>query len=176
MNNPCQYLFLHGLHSSSQGFKGVFLRNRFPHIRTPDLVGPLDARMTRLMPLLAEASSWIIIGSSFGGLMGTLVARQHPHLVRKLILLAPALTPPFLDEAPTLTGVPAPPDCHSNHHLPWPTGPRCPHRTGPPPGGTPFSQPGIPRRGRRPHAPGNGAGDRLGSSAARPGHSHHPAL
>lgn len=111
MNNACRYLFLHGLHSSSQGFKGAFLRNRVPDIRTPDFTGSLDDRMGQLIPLLSDTPGWIIVGSSFGGVMGTLVARQHPHLVRRLILLAPALTPPFLEaaSASSLTPDSAPP-------------------------------------------------------------------
>ncbi|MHA1674923.1 MAG: alpha/beta hydrolase, partial [Promethearchaeota archaeon] len=36
-----------------------------------------------------------LIGSSFGGLMATLLAIKHPQKVSRLILMAPALIPPY---------------------------------------------------------------------------------
>ena len=47
--------------------------------------------MKQLKPILGRKKSWTIIGSSFGGLMGTVFTCEHPTQVRKLILLAPAL-------------------------------------------------------------------------------------
>jgi pimeloyl-ACP methyl ester carboxylesterase len=49
--------------------------------------------MKQLKPILGRKKNWTIIGSSFGGLMGTVFTCQHPNQVRKLILLAPALLP-----------------------------------------------------------------------------------
>ena len=89
-------IFLHGLVSSGQGFKGTLFRRVLPNILTPDFTGPLDERMAQLAPILGERSGWTIIGSSFGGLMATLFTRQNPRQVRKLILLAPALAYPEL--------------------------------------------------------------------------------
>jgi pimeloyl-ACP methyl ester carboxylesterase len=47
--------------------------------------------MKQLKPILGRKKNWVIIGSSFGGLMGTVFTCEHPTQVRKLILLAPAL-------------------------------------------------------------------------------------
>lgn len=94
-------LLLHGLEGSSQGFKATFLRSLLPEIVTPDFEGSLEERMAQLDPIINDSSvPWVIIGSSFGGLMATLAAGQYPQRVRKLILLAPALTRPFLTESP----------------------------------------------------------------------------
>jgi pimeloyl-ACP methyl ester carboxylesterase len=87
-------IFLHGLESSGRGFKGTFFRRLLPDMAAPDFTGPLEARMARLEPLLAARRHWVIVGSSFGGLMGALYTRARPDKVRKLILLAPALTYP----------------------------------------------------------------------------------
>lgn len=84
-------IFLHGLVSSGQGFKGTLFRRVLPGILTPDFTGPLEERMAQLAPIIGDQSGWAIIGSSFGGLMATVFTRQHPQQVRKLVLLAPAL-------------------------------------------------------------------------------------
>lgn len=63
---------------------------------TPDFTGSFEERMAQLEPILGNQKDWVIIGSSYGGLMGTVFTCQHPTQVRKLILLAPALlTDPF---------------------------------------------------------------------------------
>ncbi len=89
-------IFIHGLESSSQGFKGRFFQKELPGILTPTFTGSLNQRMEQLYPLLDSKDSWTIIGSSFGGLMGTLYACQFPDKVAKLILLAPLLAVPEL--------------------------------------------------------------------------------
>ncbi len=100
-------IFIHGLKSSGRGFKGRLLRDRFPNIRTPDFDGPLQKRMAQLTPLLSGQAGWVIIGSSFGGLMGALFAYRHPRQVKKLILLAPALLhPEFATASQTPISVP----------------------------------------------------------------------
>jgi pimeloyl-ACP methyl ester carboxylesterase len=91
MGQHHRLILLHGLEGSSQGFKATFLRQRFPHILTPDFRGPLEQRMEQLQPIIADTTDWVMIGSSLGGLMATLFAAKHPHQVYKLILLAPAL-------------------------------------------------------------------------------------
>ena len=58
---------------------------------TPDFTGSFEERMKQLQPILGRKKNWIIIGSSFGGLMGTVFTCKHPTQVKKLILLAPAL-------------------------------------------------------------------------------------
>ena len=47
--------------------------------------------MEILYPIMEEKKEWTIVGSSFGGLMGAIFTCERPHLVRKLVLLAPAL-------------------------------------------------------------------------------------
>ncbi len=84
-------IYLHGLESDSNSGKARLFREWFPGMLTPDFKGSLEERMTQLEPLLAPKQDWTIIGSSFGGLMGTIYACKHPARVRKLILLAPAL-------------------------------------------------------------------------------------
>ncbi|TFH26996.1 MAG: alpha/beta hydrolase, partial [Promethearchaeota archaeon] len=88
-------LFLHGYESSGQGFKGEFLRTQFPGIYTPTLTGELDPRFAQVDPIFNQHDSWVLIGSSFGGLMATLLAINYPQKVSRLILMAPALIPPF---------------------------------------------------------------------------------
>ncbi|RME89232.1 MAG: alpha/beta fold hydrolase [Anaerolineae bacterium] len=105
--DPKRLIFLHGLESSSQSSKAVLLRSLFPGMLTPDFTGSLEERMAQLAPILGDATGWMIIGSSFGGLMGALFTCQHPHQVRKLILLAPALNlPAFAENLPAPVDVP----------------------------------------------------------------------
>ena len=91
-------IFIHGYESSGQGFKGRLFREIFPHILTPNFEGDLDHRMESLVKILHSQTGWILIGSSFGGLMATLFASRFPSQVKQLILLAPALVPPFFHE------------------------------------------------------------------------------
>ena len=93
-------IFVHGLESSGQGTKATLLRTIYPDILTPDFVGPLEERMSSLAPILAQGSAWIIVGSSFGGLMAALWTCSHPDRVRKLVLLAPALHHPAFAQSP----------------------------------------------------------------------------
>lgn len=99
MDNKQHIIFLHGLESSSQGTKATLLRQIFPEIIIPDFTGALDERMTQLRPIMGRERAWVIIGSSFGGLMGALFTCQNPLYVRRLVLFAPALTRPFFAEA-----------------------------------------------------------------------------
>jgi pimeloyl-ACP methyl ester carboxylesterase len=92
--NPKRLIYLHGLESSSQTYKAALLRGLFPGMLVPDFSGSLEKRMAQLYPILGRRTGWTIIGSSFGGLMGALFTCQHPAQVRKLVLLAPALTLP----------------------------------------------------------------------------------
>ncbi|MFX0104166.1 MAG: alpha/beta fold hydrolase [Candidatus Hodarchaeota archaeon] len=98
-------IFIHGLESSGKGFKGRFLFKVLPGCITPDFeeYNPnisskllLEKRMKQLYLILNNKSPWIIIGSSFGGLMGALYTFQNPRNVSKLILLAPVLSIPKL--------------------------------------------------------------------------------
>ena len=93
-------IFIHGLESSGKGFKGLYLKKLMPETLTPDfekfsqkrsLDNLLNARMAQLNSILSERNLWIIIGSSFGGLMGVLYTLQNPKKIKRLILLAPYL-------------------------------------------------------------------------------------
>lgn len=107
MNVPAHLMFIHGLASSGQGDKATFLRAQFPDLVAPDFTGTLDQRLVQLTGILGNTSDCTLIGSSFGGLMATLFACQHPLQVRRLILLAPALVwPDFVRSLPPPTAVP----------------------------------------------------------------------
>src|SRR6056297_1433990 len=91
-----KYMFLHGYESSGNAFKASFLRRKYPYMLTPTFSGDLSARMTQLQPLLQNSASWVLIGSSFGGLMATLAAQTSPEKIQRLVLMAPALIHPFI--------------------------------------------------------------------------------
>ncbi len=83
--------FLHGLDSSGNGTKGRFFADNFPHIIRPDFTGSLVERLDQLAGLCAGQPNLLFVGSSFGGLMATQYAIDHPQATARLILLAPAL-------------------------------------------------------------------------------------
>lgn len=99
-------IFIHGLESSGQGFKGQLFKKVLPEILTPDFKAYtpdisykvlLRERMAQLYAILENKEKWILIGSSFGGLMGALYTCQFPNKVSRLILLAPVLSTPDLN-------------------------------------------------------------------------------
>ena len=85
-------IYLHGSDSNSNSGKARLFREWFPGMLTPDFTGSFAERMTQLYSILAYQTGWTLIGSSYGGLMGTIFTLDHATQVRKLILLAPALT------------------------------------------------------------------------------------
>ena len=87
-------LFLHGLDSSGAGTKGTYFSTRFPDMLRPDFSGTLQERMKSLHSIVSDHSELIAVGSSFGGLMATELAIARPKIVKRLILLAPALNFP----------------------------------------------------------------------------------
>ncbi|MHA1720421.1 MAG: alpha/beta fold hydrolase [Promethearchaeota archaeon] len=97
-------IFIHGYESSGQGFKGNYLRSIFRGILTPNFTGELTERMEQLNNILENENgtgngneeNWILIGSSFGGLMATIYMMENPDKVRKSILMAPALVSPLI--------------------------------------------------------------------------------
>jgi alpha-beta hydrolase superfamily lysophospholipase len=93
-------IFVHGLKSSCKGYKALYLKKIIPEILTPDfkkfnhqitLEDLFKIRMIQLNRIIKERKNWVIIGSSFGGLMATLFTLQNPKKVKRLILLAPFL-------------------------------------------------------------------------------------
>jgi pimeloyl-ACP methyl ester carboxylesterase len=91
MENKC-LVYLHGSESDSNSGKARLFREWFPGMLTPDFTGSFDERMAQLRSILSDKTDWTLIGSSYGGLMGTIFTLDHEAQVRKLILLAPALT------------------------------------------------------------------------------------
>jgi len=89
-------IFIHGLESSGKGFKGTMFKEKLPNCLTPDFTGDLEQRMEQLEKILDEKEKWVLIGSSFGGLMSALYASQFPEKVSFMILLAPLLVHPKL--------------------------------------------------------------------------------
>jgi pimeloyl-ACP methyl ester carboxylesterase len=95
MIDATSILFIHGSSGNkSQTYKARLLRGLFPGMRAPDFDGDLPERMKQLEAILGTATGWTLVGSSLGGLMAAMFAMQHPDQVRKLVLLAPALTLP----------------------------------------------------------------------------------
>lgn len=89
-----QIVFLHGLESGPHGGKYRSLAERFGAIESPDCEGVLDVeeRIQRVRDLLDVASEPVVlVGSSFGGLVGYYLAHERPTQVVGLVLLAPAL-------------------------------------------------------------------------------------
>lgn len=100
-------IFIHGLEGTSQGIKAQLLRSLFPEILIPDFTGDLETRMAALENIVGDEKDWMMIGSSFGGLMAALFASQHPDQVKRLILLAPALIwPDFASQPPPPIEIP----------------------------------------------------------------------
>jgi len=87
-----QLIYLHGSESNSNSGKARIFREWFPGMLTPDFTGSFEERMSQLYKILSNKTDWILIGSSYGGLMGTIFTLEYATQVRKLILLAPALT------------------------------------------------------------------------------------
>jgi len=92
MINTSRLIYLHGSDSDSNSGKARLFREWFPGMLTPDFTGSFEERMAQLHTILSDKKDWTLIGSSYGGLMGTVFTLDHTTQVRKLILLAPALT------------------------------------------------------------------------------------
>jgi pimeloyl-ACP methyl ester carboxylesterase len=87
-------VFIHGLESTSQGTKGQFFHQNFPSMLIEDYSGDFAERMRKLSGVLSGRDNFIMVGSSYGGLMAAQFAIQNESRVKKLILLAPALNLP----------------------------------------------------------------------------------
>ena len=108
MLDSAHLVYIHGSGGDkSQTYKARILREIFPAMLAPDFDGELPERMRQLSALLGSESGWTLVGSSLGGLMAALFAIRHPARVKKLVLLAPALTlPEFTVELPCRISVP----------------------------------------------------------------------
>lgn len=87
-------LFLHGLESGPHGSKYRALVEEFGEgVLAPDCEGvyDVDARYALVEEATRGERDLLVVGSSFGGLMASLLASEHPERVAACILMAPAL-------------------------------------------------------------------------------------
>jgi predicted alpha/beta hydrolase family esterase len=87
MTTPLYHL--HGMDSSPDSFKAKHLRQFFPDLIVPALTNDVLERRTHLERLIQEPA--VLSGSSLGGLSALDFAILHPHLVKGMVLLAPAV-------------------------------------------------------------------------------------
>src|SRR5215216_3249547 len=92
MLDTSRLLYIHGSESDNNSRKARQFREWFPGMITPDFKGSFEERMSQLHDILANKTNWTLIGSSYGGLMATVFALDHASQLRKLVLLALALT------------------------------------------------------------------------------------
>ncbi len=92
-----QLLFLHGLESGPHGAKYQALKRAFGEVNAPDCIGISDPQH-RLQIILSAISgtkeSFLVVGSSMGGLMALLLQQAVPKRVAGMLLCAPALHRP----------------------------------------------------------------------------------
>lgn len=85
-----QVFFFHGLESGPMGSKGTYLKDRFG-ASCPDFQGmDLDQRTLKATEILEGVDSCVIVGSSFGGLLASLMYQRYPDKIKGLVLCAPA--------------------------------------------------------------------------------------
>lgn len=97
-----RYAYLHGFGSGPQSTKGVALKSAFEgnghHFHCPQLSIPTFENMTLSNALGAldhqaavyPGERWSMVGSSLGGYLAALWARNNPQRVHRLLLLCPA--------------------------------------------------------------------------------------
>lgn len=84
--------FFHGLESGPTGAKYHALTQAFGHVESPDFREmDLEARVAHAEALTRGLSGQVVVGSSFGGLVASLLYQRHPERFSALVLLAPAL-------------------------------------------------------------------------------------
>lgn len=100
MQNNYTYIYLHGFASSPISTKAQYFKDQFKQLNyeltVPDLNQDdfssitLSSQLKQATKLIERATSPVIlIGSSMGGLLATMLAENNP-VVAKLVLLAPA--------------------------------------------------------------------------------------
>jgi len=92
-------VYLHGFASSPQSSKARFFADKFAAVGIPFTAPQLDRgdfetlTITGQLSVVAEAvgaGPAVLMGSSLGGYLAALFAKSHPHLVERVVLLAPA--------------------------------------------------------------------------------------
>lgn len=86
-------MFFHGRESGPHGAKYQALQEKFPDIYAPDFRGmdELEDRVAHAVDETQGEEGLLIVGSSFGGLVATVLADRHPERVAGYVLCAPAL-------------------------------------------------------------------------------------
>lgn len=96
-SSEIRLLFLHGLESGPQGAKYQALKAAFGDVLAPDCsgIGDEGARLRIIQGKLErQPASYVVVGSSMGGLMALLLWRALPQRIAGLVLCAPALQRP----------------------------------------------------------------------------------
>jgi pimeloyl-ACP methyl ester carboxylesterase len=85
--------FFHGLESGPHGSKYQNMVEDFGHVHAPDFrgMGDVQVRLAKAVEATEGQTGMILVGSSFGGLVASLLASQYPERVAGLLLLAPAV-------------------------------------------------------------------------------------
>lgn len=91
-------VYLHGFASSPGSMKASFFRSRLRELGlemqvpdlAPDFRGVTITSQLKIAEPLVERGPVVILGSSLGGYLATLLAERHPETVAGLVLFAPA--------------------------------------------------------------------------------------
>ena len=84
-------LFFHGLESGPHGSKFQTLSKHF-EIESPDFQNlALEERVAKAEALTEGEDDLVVVGSSFGGLVASILYDKHPERFRGYVLMAPAL-------------------------------------------------------------------------------------
>jgi hypothetical protein len=78
MIDTSRLIHLRGSESDSHSGKARQFREWFSGMLTPDFKGTFEERMEQLYSIRGNQRNWNIIGSSYGGLMGTASAQNCP--------------------------------------------------------------------------------------------------
>lgn len=84
-------LFAHGLEGSPHGRKPTTLSRAGFEVTAPDGSGLSLARRLEDLEVCSRTGTFLLVGSSYGGLAAAILAQRHPHRFHGLVLCAPAL-------------------------------------------------------------------------------------
>ena len=99
--------FFHGKESTPQGSKYHSLTSLGP-VKSPDFQNmDIHERLEKAERVTADEEEMVVVGSSMGGLLASLLYDRHPERFAALVLLAPALNWEVADK---ITEMP-PPEC-----------------------------------------------------------------
>lgn len=97
-------LFFHGKESGPFGTKYTALSKEFPQLKSPDFQGlDLEERIEKAEEYTREMENILVVGSSMGGLVASLLYKRCPDRFFSLVLCAPAF---HWEEAKEISTVP----------------------------------------------------------------------